>query len=79
MRVQVRYFAIFREQAGSNFEHVETSARTLAELYAELQARHGFSLPESLVKAAVGSEFRPLSDPLVADSEIVFIPPVAGG
>ncbi len=79
MKVRVRYFAVLREQAGTHFEEVETSARTLGELYEQLQRRHEFTLPSSLVKAAVGTEFRSLNHPVISDSEITFIPPVAGG
>lgn len=78
-RLQLRYFALFREQAGRQAETLETAARTPAELYAELAARHGFRLPGAQVKVAVNSEFSDWERPLADGDEIVFIPPVAGG
>lgn len=77
--VRVQYFAILREQAGTSHEQVSTAASTAGELYAELSARHGFTLAASLMKVAINGEFAPWSAPLGADDEVVFIPPVAGG
>jgi molybdopterin converting factor subunit 1 len=78
-RIEVQYFALLREQAGRARESLETTARTPAELYAELQARHGFSLPADMLRVAVNDEFGEWTQPLVAGDSIVFIPPVAGG
>lgn len=75
----MRYFAVFREQAGRSEEVVKTNAASLAHLYHELQNRYAFTLPPSLVRASVGSEFRPMQTPLNDGDEVVFIPPVAGG
>ena len=78
-RIDVQYFALLREQAGRARESLETAARTPAELYAELQARYGFSLPVDMLRVAVNDEFGDWTQPLVAGDSIVFIPPVAGG
>ena len=43
--IDVQYFAILREQRGLGREKVSTAAVTAGELYAELGARHGFTLP----------------------------------
>jgi molybdopterin converting factor subunit 1 len=75
----VQYFALLREQAGRSEETLKTSARTPADLYAELQTRHGFTLPTEMLKVAVNSEFGDWDQPLQNDDSIVFIPPVAGG
>ena len=40
--VTARYFAAFREQAGVDTEVLATRAATVAELFAEAAARHGF-------------------------------------
>ena len=56
-----------------------TSAATLADLYEELSASHGFSLPSNLVKASIELKFVPLNTPVTDGAEVVFIPPVAGG
>lgn len=78
-QIKVRYFAVFREQAGLPHEAVETEAATLAELYKELADRYSFSLPLALVRASVASEFCPMDSSLSHGDEVVFIPPVAGG
>jgi molybdopterin converting factor small subunit len=77
--IKVQYYAVFREQSGLGDEAVETSARTAGELYAELAAKYGFSLPPSLVRASVNLEFKPLASEIHAGDVVVFIPPVAGG
>lgn len=78
-RVQLRYYALLREQAGRSAETVESPARTPAELYAELAARHGFRLAQTQVKVAVNSTFADWNRALAEGDEVVFIPPVAGG
>ncbi len=79
MRVNLRYYALLREQAGRQAETVDTAAATPAALYAELAARHGFRLPASQLRVAVNSAFCDWERPLENGDEIVFIPPVAGG
>jgi molybdopterin synthase sulfur carrier subunit len=77
--VHVQYFAILREQRGLTEETLATSAATPDALYAELRARHGFSLPGDRVRAAVNEAFVAGSAPMRAGDRVVFIPPVAGG
>jgi molybdopterin converting factor subunit 1 len=78
-RVRVEYFAMLREQAGMNEETVETAARTAAQLYDELAARHGFDVARDGLKVAVNARFRDWTAELADGDEVVFIPPVAGG
>lgn len=77
--LDVRYFALLREQRGLAAETLATAAGTPDELYGELQARHGFTLPAGRVRAAVNDEFVPSSSRLRDGDRVVFIPPVAGG
>lgn len=77
--LHVQYFALLREQAGCREETLRTLARSPAELYAELQRKHGFTLPAELLKVAVNGEFGEWAQPLQAGDAVVFIPPVAGG
>jgi sulfur-carrier protein len=77
--VHVQYYAILREQARTSRETVTTEAASAAALYAELTARHGFSLAESLMKVAINGEFAAWSSALKDGDEVVYIPPVAGG
>ena len=79
MQLTIQYFALLREQAGRSQETLETQAATPADLYAELSARHRFTLAREQLKVAVNSDFAEWSRPLVAGDSVVFIPPVAGG
>jgi sulfur-carrier protein len=77
--LSVQYFAILKEQRGLAQEELTTAARTPAELYEELRARHGFSLPGNRVRAAVNDAFVAPEAALRTGDRVVFIPPVAGG
>jgi len=79
LTLRVQYFALLREQAGCSDESLVTAARTPAELYTELQAKYGFSLPLEMLKVAVNAEFGDWHQPLQDGDAVVFIPPVAGG
>ncbi len=79
MPLKIQYFALMREQAGRSEETLETSAATPADLWSELTARYGFTLPREQLKVAVNSEFADWSHRLNAGDAVVFIPPVAGG
>ena len=79
MTVTVRYFALLGEEAGVSSEIVDTSARTMRELWIELKGRHRFSLGQDLVLAAQGEEFCGWETALVPGGEVAFMPPVSGG
>ena len=76
---RVQYFALLREQRGLSHETLTSAAPDAAALYAELAARHGFTLPVARLRAALNGEFAPWPAPLKDGDEVVFIPPVAGG
>lgn len=78
-QVTVQYFAILREQRGLTQETLATAAPTPGDLYAELRARHGFTLPADRIRAAVNDEFVDSATALREGDRVVFIPPVAGG
>jgi molybdopterin-guanine dinucleotide biosynthesis protein A len=78
-RITVQYFALLREQAGRRDEAITTMAPTPRELYAELAARHPFSLTADVLRVAINNEFGDWSAPLNDGDAVVFIPPVAGG
>lgn len=79
MELTIQYFALMREQAGRSQETLETEASTPADLYAQLSARHPFTLAREQLKVAVNGDFCEWSQPLAAGDSVVFIPPVAGG
>ena len=77
--VRIQYCAILREQRGLAWETLATPAATPADLYAELRARHGFSLPASRLQVAINGDFAAWDTGLRAGDEIIFLPPFAGG
>jgi molybdopterin converting factor subunit 1 len=78
-QVEVQYFAVLREQAGLGSETVATSAANPGELYDELRAARGLTLPRAMLRVAVNEEFCAWEHPLSEGDRVVFIPPVAGG
>lgn len=78
-RINVRFFALLREQAGCAAVAVETRAADAAALYAELQRSHRLALPAAWLRVAINDRYAHLQDPLRNGDRVVFIPPVAGG
>jgi molybdopterin converting factor subunit 1 len=78
-KIQVRYYAILREQAGKSDEALMTNAASPAALFDELKARYPFTLNPQQLKVAINAEFREWQTPLNDGDNVVFIPPVAGG
>ncbi len=79
LQLKIQYFAVFREQRGLSAETLASDAATPGELYAQLRARHNFTLDVSMVRTAVNGSFAPMERRLSNGDSVVFIPPVAGG
>lgn len=79
MKVQVRYFAAFREAAGIDSEDLETAAKSADELFGECQARHPNLQKFSLSLVAINDEMVQWNTVLKQNDEVLFFPPVAGG
>ncbi len=79
LQLKVQYFAVFREQRGLAEESLSIIAATPGDLYAQLRARHGFTLAPEMVRVAVNGSFASMDRPLASGDSVVFIPPVAGG
>lgn len=78
-KIIVRYFAGFRENAGTAEEIVSIDAATAREVFATLQHRHGSAEPLGHCKVAINDEMADW-DSTVNDGDTVFLfPPVAGG
>lgn len=77
--VTVRYFALFRENAGLEREDVSTTAATVGALFASLKSRHGSSEPLTHCKVAVNDVMVTWDAPLSDGDTVLFFPPVAGG
>jgi molybdopterin converting factor subunit 1 len=79
-KVQIRFFAVLREQAGCASLDMESSAADAAALYAELQGRlPGLTFPASLLRVSLNERYADMTAPLAPGDRVVFIPPVAGG
>ena len=78
-KITVRYFAGFRETAGTDQEEISIDVNTTGDVFAQLQHRHGSSEPLGHCKVAVNDEMADWDSP-VNDGDIVLLfPPVAGG
>ena len=79
MKVNVSYYAMFREAAGCSGETIETGSGNAVALFDALKEKHGFSMCRSHVRLAVNDAFVDWDTPLNDGDSVVFIPPVAGG
>lgn len=79
MQIKVLYFAQLGEEAAKAEELLETTADTLAAVYAQLRERYGFSLAQNQLRVARNQAFADWQDSLAEGDEIAFIPPVSGG
>lgn len=77
--VTVRYFAIFREQAGVSEEIIETDAETAREVFEHTRARHGSREPLGHCKVAINDAMADWSSPVNDGDTVLLFPPVAGG
>ena len=78
-KINIRYFAMLKEQADTSSEVFETEAKTAEELFEELSKKYHFTLKSNQVRVAINEDFKSLSSTLNAEDSVVFIPPVAGG
>jgi len=79
MKIKVRYFALFREQAGVESESVDWSGGTAAELFQQMADQHTALMPEAAALVAINDEMSGWEISLREGDEILFFPPVAGG
>jgi sulfur-carrier protein len=78
MSITVLYFASLRDAAGRDAEQVPRP-ESLAALYEQLRARHGFTLGRERLRVAVDGAFAHWDDVVSDGAEVAFIPPVSGG
>jgi molybdopterin converting factor subunit 1 len=77
--ITIRYFAMFRENAGVTEESLTIDAATAADVFAATRDRHGSSEPSGHCKVAINDEMADW-DAAVKDGDTVLLfPPVAGG
>lgn len=77
--ITVRYFAMFRENAGVGEEDLQLDIATAADVFAATRDRHGSREPVGHCKVAINDVMADW-DSAVADGDVVLLfPPVAGG
>lgn len=81
MKLNVMYFARYREALGVEGETVEGEFATLKHVRAYLLQREGVwqVLAEPNLMCARNEELCKLDEPLVEGDEVAFFPPVTGG
>lgn len=77
--ITVRYFAQFREQAGTDEETVALAAETATDVFRQLQERHGSKEPLGHCKVAINDELVGWDAPVSDGDTVLLFPPVAGG
>ena len=77
--IHLAYYAILKEQCGTDKETVTTNTATAQELYDELQTKYHFTLSTESLKVAVNDMFCSWETELKDNDHVVFIPPVSGG
>ncbi|WP_137701675.1 molybdopterin converting factor subunit 1 [Marimonas lutisalis] len=81
--MEVLYFAWVRERIGLPRETVETEAKTVAELVAELRKREeryeAAFADLSALRVALDQELADFDAPLEGVREVAFFPPMTGG
>ena len=77
--ITVRYFAMFRENAGVGEETLSLDVATTADVFAVTRERHGSSEPSGHCKVAVNDEMADWDTKVGDGDTILLFPPVAGG
>jgi molybdopterin converting factor subunit 1 len=78
-RITVRYFALFREHAGTGEETLSLDVATAADVFAITQHRHGSNEPTGHCKVAINDELADWSSSVHEGDTVLLFPPVAGG
>lgn len=78
-RITVRYFAMFREQAGVGEETLELDAATALDVFEATRARHGSPEPSGHCKVAINDNMADWGSAVADGDTVLLFPPVAGG
>lgn len=77
--ITVRYFAVFRENAGTGEETLTLDADTAADVFAATRGRHGSAEPLGHCKVAINDAMASWDSPVSDGDTLLLFPPVAGG
>ncbi|MEM6512027.1 MAG: MoaD/ThiS family protein [Pseudomonadota bacterium] len=75
----VRYFAAFRERAGTDAETLEVDVESARDVFELTRDRHGSEDPAGHCKVAINDEMADWSQTVEDGDTILLFPPVAGG
>ncbi len=78
-RITVRYFASFRERAGTESETLLIDAATTRDVFERVRARIGPTEPLGHCKVAVNDEMTGWDTHVQDGDTVLLFPPVAGG
>jgi molybdopterin converting factor small subunit len=79
MKIKVQYFASLRDCTQKAQEVIETQAKTINELYLEVNAKYQFPIDQEYLRVAQNDCYVQNSSVLADLDVIVFIPPLSGG
>ena len=77
--ITVRYFAMFRENAGIGEETLTLDVTTAADVFAYTRHRHGSAEPSGHCKVAINDAMADWSTPVHDGDVVLLFPPVTGG
>lgn len=77
--ITVRYFAMFREQAGLGEETLQLDVATAMDVFEQTQSRHGSTEPTGHCKVAINDEMADWGADVNDGDTVLLFPPVAGG
>lgn len=77
--ITVRYFALFRENAGIDRETIQVDAQTAGDVFAATRKRHGSEEPVGHCKVAINDVMADWTTPVSDGDTVLLFPPVAGG
>ena len=77
--ITVRYFAMFRENAGLDEETLTLDATSAADVFAATRQRHGSDEPSGHCKVAINDAMADWDSPVADSDTVLLFPPVAGG
>jgi molybdopterin synthase sulfur carrier subunit len=77
--ITVRYFAMFREHAGTGSETLVLDAATARDVFMATRERHGSHEPAAHCKVAINDTLSDWDTAVRDGDEVLLFPPVAGG
>lgn len=77
--ITVRYFAMFREHAGTDEETLALDVATAADVFSATRDRHGSEEPNGHCMVAINDVMANWDSPVHDGDTVLLFPPVAGG